>query len=161
MNGLLIIMADANTYDGNLSPIAIDRVLGASKFLKNNPEFYVLCTGGFGSHFNTSEYPHAQHLQNFLLEEGIAHDRFIEFSLGETAIEDIQLCHRIINRYEPDMVAVITSDYQVERIRFTFQKYSDYQFFFFLEVKSNLYEEEMERLVRLEQQALNRLRFLP
>jgi len=161
MNGLLIIMADANTYDGNLSPIAIDRVLGASKFLKNNPEFYVLCTGGFGSHFNTSEYPHAQYLQNFLLEEGIAHDRFIEFSLGETAIEDIQLCHRIINRYEPDMVAVITSDYQVERIRFTFQKYADYQFLFFLEVKSNLYEEEMERLVRLEQQALNRLRMLP
>jgi DUF218 domain len=161
MDGLLIIIADTNTYEGCLSPIAIDRLLGASKFLKNNPTFHVLCTGGFGSHFNTSEYPHAQYLQSFLVEESIPHHRFVEFSLGENIIEDVQLCQRIINRYEPDMVAVITSDFQVERIRFTFQKYCNYQYFFFLEVKSNLYEEEMERLFRLEQQALNRLRFLP
>lgn len=161
MNGLIIVMADSNTFDGNLSPIAIDRALGTLKFLKNNPDFQVLCTGGFGSHFNTSEYPHAQYLQNFLLEEGINHNRFVEFALGENTLEDIQLCDKIISRYEPDIIAVITSDFQLERIRFIFQKYSNYQYFVFLEVRTNLYEEEMERLVRLEQQALNRLRFLP
>lgn len=161
MDGLLIVMGDTNTYDGSLSPIAIDRVLGAFKFLRNNPSFHVLCTGGFGSHFNTSEYPHAQYLQRFLLEEGIEQHRFVEFSLGENSIEDVQLCKRIIQRYEPDMVAVITSDFQIERISLTFQKFCDYQYFIFLEVKSNMYEEDMERLLRIEQQVLNRIRMMP
>jgi uncharacterized SAM-binding protein YcdF (DUF218 family) len=160
MNGLLIILGANNTHDGQLAPMAIDRAIGAFRFLENNPDFYVLCTGGFGSHFNTSDYPHAQYLQNFLLEKGINHQRFVEFALSETMIDDAQLSKKIIERYQPDMVAVISSDFQIERARLTFQLYCDYPYTLFLEVPSNLYEEEMERLIRQEQQALNRLRMM-
>ncbi|MFC0184222.1 YdcF family protein [Pseudarcicella hirudinis] len=111
MTGLLILLGATNSHDGQLSPMAIDRLICAYHFLKNNPEFSILCTGGFGNHFNTSDYPHAQYLQHFLLEREIDPRRFTEFALSENTIEDAQLSRQIISRYNPAMVAVLSSDF--------------------------------------------------
>ncbi|PAC26348.1 YdcF family protein [Flectobacillus sp. BAB-3569] len=160
MNKLLIICAASNTSDGELSHIALDRLLTALQFLKNNPSFNILCTGGFGEAFNTSDYAHAQLMQNFLLEHGIAHESFVEFVLGENLLEDIQLTRRVLSRYSPEAVVVITSDYQMERVRLSFELYCSYPNMIFIEAKSSIFEDELERLKRQESQGVNRLRMM-
>lgn len=160
MTGLLILLGATNSHDGQLSPMAIDRLICAYHFLKNNPEFSILCTRGFGNHFNTSDYPHAQYLQHFLLEREIDPRRFTEFALSENTIEDAQLSRQIISRYNPAMVAVLSSDFHLERARLTFQKFCPFSNMFFIEAKSSLFEEDLARLVRQEQEALQRLMFM-
>lgn len=160
MNKLLIICAASNTSDGELSHIALDRLLTTLQFLKNNPSFHILCTGGFGEAFNTSDYAHAQLMQNFLLEHGIAHENFVEFVLGENLLEDIQLTRRVLSRYSPEVVAVITSDYQMERVRLSFELYCSYPNMIFIEAKSSIFEDELERLKRQEAQGVNRLKMM-
>ncbi|WP_044172984.1 YdcF family protein [Flectobacillus major] len=160
MNGILIICGANNTHDGELTHIAFDRLLTALNFLKYNPDFKILCTGGFGNHFNTSDYPHAQYLQNFLLENGIPHEQFLEFILSENTIEDAQLCKRVLERHNPEVAVVISSDYHLERVRLSFLKFCGYPSTVFLAAKSSLFEDELERLIRQEQQAVNRLRMM-
>lgn len=160
MNGILIICAASNTPDGELSHQALDRLLAACQFLKNNPSFQILCSGGFGEHFNRSDYPHAQLMQNFLLEQGVSYESFIEFVQGESLLEDIQLTKRLLSKYLPDVVVVISSDYQIERVRLSFELYCQYPGIIFIEAKSSIFEEELERLKRQEAQGINRLRIM-
>jgi uncharacterized SAM-binding protein YcdF (DUF218 family) len=75
-------------------------------------------------------------------------------------LEDIQLTRRVLSRYSPEAVVVITSDYQMERVRLSFELYCSYPNMIFIEAKSSIFEDELERLKRQESQGVNRLRMM-
>jgi hypothetical protein len=68
-NRVLVILGPPNSPNGNLSSIAKNRLdLCFQIFLKDD---LILCTGGWGKHFNTSINPHAYYAKEYLLKKGI------------------------------------------------------------------------------------------
>ena len=69
MKNVIIILGSPNSQKGRLSKIAIGRARKCLEIF--NPEKdMILCTGGFGVHFNTSEKPHADYLKQYLIKNG-------------------------------------------------------------------------------------------
>ncbi|ULT24474.1 YdcF family protein [Sphingobacterium sp. E70] len=71
MNNIIIVLGAPNDARGNLSQIAQDRLNCAYNLYQANGSFRIVCTGGFGAHFNPTEKPHYFYAQKFLIEKGI------------------------------------------------------------------------------------------
>ena len=121
MDGIIIILGSPNDERGNLSSIAKERLTQGIKEYTGNPGYAILLTGGFGSHFNTTDKPHAFYAKEFLLKAGIPAEEILEFAESRDTVEDALLAKPIVQKYNVSSVIVVTSDFHMERAQRIFK----------------------------------------
>jgi len=121
MKNVIIILGSLNSSKGRLSKIAIGR---AKKCLEifNPAEDMILCTGGFGLHFNISEKPHADYLKRYLVKNGISKNYILSFANSSNTVEDATKAKEILLKNEAKKVAIITTDFHLKRVQLIFDE---------------------------------------
>ena len=66
MKQIVLTLGAPNDEQGNLSPMAVDRLECTLGLYLHNDDVKILCTGGFGESFNTTNHPHAYYSKRFL-----------------------------------------------------------------------------------------------
>lgn len=153
---LIVVLGSPNFPDGTLGPIAIDRLHGCMSIF--DPEKHkILCTGGFGSHFNTSPFAHANYLKNFLIENSVPENAFLPLALSGNTVEDAVMSKLILKDYEFKDLLIITSEYHVARVKFIFSEVLIGFILSFKAVKHHSMDDILEPLIRHEKLAMDQL----
>jgi hypothetical protein len=153
---VIVLLGSPNFPDGTLGPIAIDRLhecLSVFDPYKNK----ILCTGGFGSHFNTSEVAHAQYLKNFLIEKDVPEHAFLPLALSSNTVEDATMATSILTNTAFEDLLIITSEYHVDRVKFIFSEVLSGFNINYKAVKHHSIEDVLEPLIQHEKQAMDLL----
>ncbi len=117
---VMVILGAPNEDSGALSPIAKSRYDKAySEFLKM-PTMKVLCTGGFGAHFNTSDTAHGELTKQYLINSGIPSSAFLEVAQSRFTFEDATLAKPIIAQAKASHLHLVTSDFHLNRVNYVF-----------------------------------------
>ena len=121
MKNIIIILGSPNSSKGRLSKIAIGR---AKKCLEifNPAKDMILCTGGFGLHFNISEQPHADHLKRYLINNGVLENYILPFANSSNTVEDAVKAKEILLIYEAKKATIITTIYHLKRVQLIFDE---------------------------------------
>ncbi|MBC7410196.1 MAG: YdcF family protein [Arcicella sp.] len=121
MKNIIIILGSPNSSKGRLSKIAIGR---AKKCLEifNPAKDMILCTGGFGLHFNISKQPHADHLKRYLINNGILENCILPFANSSNTVEDATKAKEILLIYEAKEATIITTIYHLKRVQLIFDE---------------------------------------
>jgi uncharacterized SAM-binding protein YcdF (DUF218 family) len=149
---VLVVLGSPNSNNGELESIAKNRLDYCSSIYKRG--MFVLCTGGWGEHFNTTETAHAVYARNYLIRRGIPADAFLKDALSNNSVDDAVKVKQIILAMKNIRLIVITSDFHVERIRLIFTEILSDYLSSFIGVTSILNQDEFNRLVKHEQQAI-------
>lgn len=157
MNKLLIVLGAPNDHLGNLSQIAEDRLACAHNFYNANSEFKLVCTGGFGQHFNTTDKPHYYYAKKYLIDKGVPAGAFLQCPPSSNTVEDFQLTKYLVLEEQPDILVIITSDFHLSRARFLYHKMINYPRVVFIPALSSLQEEQLLPLLEHEANALKKL----
>ena len=116
---VIVVLGSPNFPDGTLGPIALDRLQGCLSIF--NPQKHkILCTGGFGTHFNTSPIAHANYLKDFLIQKGVPSTAFLPLALSSNTVEDAVMSKSILIKTEFKDLVIMTSEYHVARVKFIF-----------------------------------------
>lgn len=94
MKQIVLTLGAPNDEQGNLSPMAVDRLECTLGLYLHNDGVKILCTGGFGESFNTTNHPHAYYSKRFLIERGVRECDFLEFALTTNTVEDFRMSSR-------------------------------------------------------------------
>lgn len=157
MKSIILLLGSPNNEKGVLSQIAMDRIECAYNLYTNNENMTFLCTGGFGKHFNTTQYPHAYYAKKALIEKGVKKEDFLPFVLSSNTYEDFEMSKQIIEKESPDILFIVSSDFHIERVKMLHNKITNYSCTIFLSAKSSLSENELLSLIKHEQNAVKRL----
>ncbi|MFI4910770.1 MAG: YdcF family protein [Sedimentisphaeraceae bacterium JB056] len=122
IKSIIVVLGSPNSDNGELYEIAKDRCKAALEEYKKDPSYKLLLTGGYGEHFNTTDKPHAAYLKEYLIKEGVPESDIVEFAQSKNTIEDASLSKPIIEKYAPEEILVITSDYHLGRAQYVFEK---------------------------------------
>ncbi|KPJ70067.1 hypothetical protein AMJ44_01160, partial [candidate division WOR-1 bacterium DG_54_3] len=122
MNGIIIILGSPNDAHGNLSDIATGRLNKGLQEYRHYPGYKILCTGGFGEHFNTTDKPHAHYAINYLLQKGLLETDILEIVESQNTVEDALLSKPIIEKYNVTSLIIVSSDFHMLRVRYIFEK---------------------------------------
>ena len=159
MKGLILILGAPNDEKGNLSDISIGRVEKGIETFNENEGYKILCTGGFGDHFNTTDQPHAAYVKKYLLEHEIPAEAIVEFAKSHDTEEDALLAKPIIDKYGVKSLIIISSDFHIGRVQYIFEKVfgeDGYQLEF-REAETDFPEERYDILLTHEKKELERL----
>lgn len=159
MKTAILLLGAPNDECGNLSSIALERCNQALAESIKNPEAYILCTGGFGAHFNTTNKPHAFYTRSYLIGEGVLETRFLPSAESGNTIEDAKIAAPILDANGTEKVILVTSDFHTERAMLLVSRHLNPQIIIEPSpAKTNLPEEELEKLRAHETQAIARLK---
>jgi uncharacterized SAM-binding protein YcdF (DUF218 family) len=150
---VLIILGSPNSPSGKLSDISRSRLNYCINLYQKGT--FILCTGGWGEHFNVSKKSHASFAKQYLIENGLLEEDFLDFALSGNTVDDAVKIKPIISKLEKIKVTVITSDYHVNRVKIIFNKILKNYIIDFIGVESSLEQEEYELLVQHEKKAIN------
>jgi uncharacterized SAM-binding protein YcdF (DUF218 family) len=156
MTKVIVILGSPNDDAGNLSDIATSRCEQAFKAFNENPEYKVLCTGGFGEHFNRSQCPHAHYLKDYLIKLGIPSCSFIDITLSRFTFEDASLSIPVFDEYDIKEAILITSDFHMKRAQLLFTSIFPAVKFTFLASITQCDDAELQRLANHEVMATER-----
>lgn len=157
MRHIILILGAPNDQDGNLGQTAKDRLDCAFDIYHANENSLILCTGGFGSHFNTSANPHAYYAKNYLISKGVAKEAFLESPLSSNTVDDFRMTKSIILKINPTILFVITSDFHIKRAKILHDIIISFPRIAFIPARSSLSEKELEKLVLHEKIAIQEL----
>lgn len=154
MNKIIMLLGSPNDNMGKLSQIAIDRNDCAFNIYKINKDIKMLCTGGFGKHFNNTNLPHAQYSKDYLISKGADENDFLPFILSSNTYEDLEMAKPVVEKENPDLLIVITSDFHIERVKLLYDRIIGYSKIIFISAMSTLSEEELQPIILHEKNAL-------
>lgn len=156
MQGILIVLGSPNAKDGRLYDIAVGRCKKALSEYKKHPDYKFLLTGGYGTHFNESNQPHACYLAQYLMDAGVSEKDILEYAESTNTIEDAILCKSIISKYKCGNIIVITSDYHLERAQYIFNRlFRDLDInISFKTAKSDIQNSELDILALIEHEKI-------
>jgi uncharacterized SAM-binding protein YcdF (DUF218 family) len=157
--GVIVVLGSPNDAEGNLLSIALERCSQALAEFKQNPEYAVLPTGGWGAHFNTTDEAHAYYLKYELLGLGIPESAFLQGTESSNTIEDARLSRPILDVYPDAELIVVTSDFHADRARFLFTREFPDRRITVSESLTHLPPEDIARLRNHEKQALEKLTY--
>ncbi len=120
MTKIIVILGSPNDDEGNLSLIAISRCEQVLKAFNDNLEHKILCTGGFGEHFNKTKRPHAHYLKSYLIKLGIPSSAFLDITLSRFTFEDASLSRSTFEKYHIKEAILVTSDFHMSRAQLLF-----------------------------------------
>jgi len=149
---VLIVLGAPNSPSGKLSRIALGRLDACFNLYKKGR--HILCTGGWGKHFNTSKEAHALYAKKYLMEKGVQDNDFLDFALSSNTVEDALKIKPIISTLENPQLTVITSDYHINRVKLIFQLVLENYPINYLGVQTDLPEKQMKVLIEHEQTAI-------
>ncbi len=149
---ILIVLGAPNSPSGTLSEISKSRLDLCAKIYA--PGKRVLCTGGWGSHFNVSEEPHALHARRYLMKKGLPEEAFLDFALSRNTVDDAVKIREIITPLKEVHLTVITSDYHVERVRLIFSRILNDFDIAYLGATTKLSDATLEKLIEHERAAI-------
>jgi vancomycin permeability regulator SanA len=119
MSKLAFILGAPNGTDGKLSSISLRRIEAALERQQNDNCLVLLATGGFGSHFNSTNIPHRELVYRHLEAAGATIDRARPSDLlSSNTVEDIDLIVAFTKARGIDDYCIITSRFHVARCRF-------------------------------------------
>jgi len=156
MNRALLILGSPNDKHGNLLPIAISRADAALAQYNKTIDCKILCTGGFGEHFNLTNIPHGQYIRKYLIGKGVPSSSFIEIALSSFTLEDAMLSKPILEQHNITHCTLVTSDFHMERAKLVFKQVMPDIDFEYVEAKTLADEVEFQKLVNHEKSAINR-----
>lgn len=158
MEKIILLLGSPNNAKGELSQIAMDRISCAYDIYKSNDDIKLLCTGGFGKHFNITNLPHAHYAKEELIKKGVHEKDFLPFVISSNTYEDFEKAKAIIDNNTPDLLIVVTSDFHIERVRLLQKRIIDYPQTIFVPAKSSLPKIELLPLINHEKNAVERLK---
>lgn len=156
---ILIVLGAPNSPEGLLSPIAISR-LDTCFAVYRQEGAYILLTGGYGPHFNTTDKPHAWYARQYLKGKGIPSHKILDSVESKNTVEDATLSKPLITTLQPALVTIITSDFHLHRAGLIFcDVYQHIAPLRFIAAPSYaLRLEELQALIKHEANALEQLR---
>ncbi|HBC85412.1 MAG TPA: YdcF family protein [Lentisphaeria bacterium] len=154
----IIVLGSPNDSEGNLSSIAIERCQQTLAEYSRNPDAYILPTGGWGEHFNTTDKPHGYYLRQYLTAHGVPEGQILECAESANTIQDAMLSKPIVERQCITDLIVVTSDFHVPRAQFLFQREFPGIRLSFSASKTNLPEDDLIRRMQHEEKALAKLK---
>lgn len=157
----VVVLGSPNDQEGRLSSLAIERCEQALIEHKRRPDAYILPTGGWGAHFNTTEHPHAYYLRQFFIASGVCERQILECAESANTIEDAKLTKPIVERHGISELIVVTSDFHVARAEFLFRREFHDVALLFSPAKTHLPEADLRHLKHHEEKALARLKAEP
>ena len=120
MKEVIIVLGSPNSPTGILGEIALSRLNLCLKIF-NPTKNLIICTGGFGKHFNTATKPHAAYAIEYLMSKGIDKSFFMEMALSSNTVEDaIKVKEILLGNTLP--CKIITSDFHLERVKLIFDQ---------------------------------------
>ncbi|WP_103068125.1 YdcF family protein [Aquimarina sediminis] len=117
---ILIVLGSPNSPSGELSDISKNRLDHCKKIFSKGK--LVLCTGGWGSHFNTAKKPHAFYAKEYLIGCGLYENDFLESALSQNTVDDAVKIKPILSNHQNKKLTIITSDYHLERVKLIFKE---------------------------------------
>ncbi|MEP1489670.1 MAG: YdcF family protein [Algibacter sp.] len=152
-NNILIVLGSPNSPSGKLSDISISRLNDCFNRYKKGD--LILCTGGWGEHFNTSKKSHATYAKQYLIEKGILEEDFLDFALSRNTVDDAVKIKPIISKLEKSKLTIITSDYHLNRVKLIFTEILKNYTMDFIGIESNLNKEKFQEYMQHETTAIN------
>ncbi len=119
-NEVLVVLGAPNSSSGELGEISISRLDCCLALYSKGKK--ILCTGGWGEHFNTSKEAHADLAKKYLNQKGILEGDFLDTALSSNTVEDAVKVKEIISGIDNPNLIVITSVYHYERVKLIFNE---------------------------------------
>jgi len=116
---IILLLGSPNSDLGVLSEMAKSRVKVCVSLYKR--EMGIVLTGGFGAHFNTTQRPHSFYLEEMLIKNGIPKTAILGLVESRNSVEDATLSKWIIEKFRPEEIIIVTSDYHEQRARIIFE----------------------------------------
>ncbi len=157
MKKIIILLGSPNDENGVLSQIARDRIDCAYNLYTHNDNIQILCTGGFGEHFNVTDKPHAHYAKQELVRKGVNEKDILPFALSSNTYDDFIKAKPIIQNHLPELLLIVTSDYHIERVKILYERIINYPDVVFISAKSTLPENELLPLIRHEEISIKKL----
>ncbi len=158
MKTAIVVLGSSNDTQGNLSTIALERCREALSAFRAHRGAWIIPTGGWGAHFNTTAKPHWRYVRAYLEAQGIPGASFLAGVESVNTIEDARLCRPVVEGHGIEELVVVTSDFHVPRARFLFEREFPGVRLTFLGAQTHLGKDELARLRQHEEQALAQLR---
>jgi len=153
---VIVVLGSPNFPDGTLGPIALDRLQGCLAIFDPS-QHKILCTGGFGAHFNTSPVAHANYLKDILIQKGVPLTAFLPLALSSNTVEDAVMSKSILKKVEFKDLIIITSEYHVARVEFIFTEILKDFNLNFKAVAHHSIDDVLEPLIQHEKVAMDKL----
>ena len=153
---VIVVLGSPNFPDGTLGPIALDRLQGCLSIF-NSQKHKILCTGGFGAHFNTSPVAHANYLKDFLIQKGVPSTAFLPLALSSNTVDDAVMSKSILKETDFKDLIIITSEYHVARVEFIFTEILKDFNLNFKAVAHHSIDDVLEPLIQHEKVAMDKL----
>lgn len=157
MQNAIVVLGAPNSDKGELSEMAVNRLDKAIEFYNRNKDYKIICTGGFGEHFNTTSFPHAKYAADYLIKYGVHPDNILEYVISSNTIEDVLKTKSAVENLQVKNLVIITSDFHMQRAKLLFEKHLNDQNLTFIEARSTLDEDVLEKLKEHEKKAILRL----
>jgi uncharacterized SAM-binding protein YcdF (DUF218 family) len=122
MDGIIIILGSPNDDQGNLSEMALRRLAQGFVEFRRHKGYKILCTGGFGEHFNRTDKPHALYAVRHLILEGVPESDILEIAESRNSVEDALLSEPIIAKHGVRSLIVVSSDFHMKRVKHIFKQ---------------------------------------
>lgn len=158
MNGIIIILGSPNDEYGNLSDTALGRLIQGLQEYRRRPGYKILCTGGFGEHFNTTDVPHARYAINYLLQQGLSETEILEIVESQNTLEDALLSKPIVDKHGVKSLVIVSSDFHMLRVKYIFERVFAGYDLTFSGAKTDFTKELYEILTKHEEKELNKLK---
>lgn len=153
---VLVVLGSPNSPSGELSDISKSRLdCCRNMFAKGQ---LILCTGGWGPHFNISDKPHAFYGKEYLMGNGLSEEDFLEIALSGNTVDDAVKLKAILSNHSNVKLIVITSDYHIERVKLIFNEILDKYEMSFVGVESNMEAEKLRQLIEHENNAIKAIK---
>ncbi|WP_420603518.1 YdcF family protein [Flagellimonas sp.] len=150
---VLIVLGSPNSASGELSSISKSRLDRCLDLFEK--ESLVLCTGGWGPHFNTADYPHAHYAKTYLIQKGLLEHAFLDFALSKNTVDDAVKVKTILSALKDDVsLTIITSGYHLVRVKLIFNEILEGFAMQFVGVSCKLDKDEYDALLAHEKKAV-------
>lgn len=157
MKKIILLLGSPNDENGVLSQIARDRIDCAYNLYTQNDTIQILCTGGFGEHFNVTDKPHAHYAKQELIRKGVNEKDILPFALSSNTYDDFIKAKPIIEKQNPGLLIIVTSDFHVARAKLLYERTLNYPNVFFIPAKSSLSDKELQPLIKHEETSIKKL----
>jgi uncharacterized SAM-binding protein YcdF (DUF218 family) len=156
MSCAIVVLGSPNDENGNLLPIALSRCEKVLSEFKKNSNYKVLCTGGFGQHFNSTQIPHGNYVKAYLEANGVPESSFLDVALSSFTLEDATLSRPILIKNSISHIVLVTSEFHMERAKLVFNHALPEFNFSYSQAETKVSDSEFQRLTKHEKNAIKR-----
>ncbi|WP_283710477.1 YdcF family protein [Pseudoalteromonas prydzensis] len=156
MNTVIILLGAPNNSDGSLTAIAKSRCDKAYQIFLQQPYCKLLCTGGFGAHFNTTNIAHGDLTKAYLIKLGVPASAFLPVALSRFTFEDATLAQPILASAGAKKAILVSSEFHIARVHYVFSHVFPHIEFICEAAITPLPKAELEQLAAHEEHAMER-----